>query len=196
MSMNPHTVPKDGFIGTGTKASVYNSVTSSNHDIATTADQEYVLGQKIRYYNSTLGGWGTCIYLQLIAGAVTVVAGSPVGVDDTADSYYAVTGDRSETGAGCARAIALSTMTTTNYGWFWCAGVCPDFSTDGTTAFSEVTVPVGTDITAGANFEFTADLNITLGTNDATLTKMGYSLIATGGTSSDLANLVLFDTWQ
>ena len=69
------------------------------------------------------------------------------------------------------------TMTADNYGWFWCAGVCPDAATlGGANALSAETVLVGTDVTAGAAFEFTVDQNITVATNDATITKMGYSL--------------------
>ena len=196
MSNNPHTVPKGGFVGTGNKASVYNAVTSPHHNVATASASEYVLGQKIRYYNSTLKGWGTCIYLQYSAGAATMVAGSPVMVDEALDSLYTVTEEYLTMAIGGPAAIALTTMTTLYYGWFWCGGVCPDFSTNGTTDFSAVTVPVATDLIAGQNFQAgTDDLNIDLGTSDATISAMGWSLAADAG-PTDMANLVLYDLWS
>jgi hypothetical protein len=198
MSNNPHTVPKGGFIGTGNKASVYNAVTSPHHNVATASASEYVLGQKIRYYNSTLKGWGTCIYLQYDDGeaAIAEAAGHPCGVLNNGDNPYKVSANVAEVGVGAPRAISLSAMTDQYYGWFWCGGVCPDFLVDGgASAYSAVVTLVGTNVTAGTAFINVANLTITVATNDATFAKMGYSLIATGDTNSDLANLVLYDLW-
>jgi len=199
MSLQPYSVPKDGFIGTGTKASVYNDhASSSQHDIDTL--DEFVLGTKIRYYNATLGGFGTCIYLRYSAGAEVLAAGYPVQLDPTLDDAYYVTGDAS-TFAGLHQAptaIALSAMTTTNYGWFWCGGVCPDFTgLDGSTAFSAETVATDNSIVAGSAFESdgATDGHIELAGTGTTLPHMGVALADDGGATTDMANLVLFDNW-
>tara|TARA_R110002020_G_scaffold21429_4_gene72797 strand:- start:1716 stop:2321 length:606 start_codon:yes stop_codon:yes gene_type:complete len=200
MSNNPHTVPKDGFIGTGNKASVYNAVTSPHHNVALASASEYVLGQKIRYYNKALGNFGTCIYLRYSAGDETLAAGYPVALDPALDDPHYVTGDAS-TFAGLVQAptaIALSPMTTTNVGWFWCGGACPDMAIiGGASAFSAVTVATDDSIVAGSGFESdgATDGHIEKASTGTTLPCMGIALADDGGVTTDMANLLLFDNW-
>ena len=133
--------PLDGFTG------------SAHHNVAT---EKYRLGTKIQLYHDggtdINQGYSTFIYLRAAADAETAPAmavTSVVCVDGTPESlttankFYVVTNDSDltsvETGSPCA--IALSTMTNSYYGWFWCGGVCPTAEVSGLT----ITSTAGTD---------------------------------------------------
>ena len=118
------------------------SAASVGHNLA---NPMWRLGQKWKVYNSddsvngTTGfnvGWSTFIYLKCaddIASAVAAVATSIVVIDNTiaaanaADKWFTVTSDTDQTTheSDGFMAVALSTMTNSYYGWFWCGGVCP-----------------------------------------------------------------------
>lgn len=199
MQLYNFSIPKDGFTGYGTEKEYQAKAVDTSHNVASTSAYAiYRLGTKIGYYNETLGGYGACIYLQYSAGAETLAAGYPVGIDEANDTLYSVTGDQSTIGDGSPTAIALSAMTTAYYGWFWCAGVCPDFYTSSSAKFAATTVTTNDSIAAGKAFEMplsTTDGIIHLWATAAS-TRIGYALADDGGTTTDMANLVLFDTWS
>jgi hypothetical protein len=198
MALQAHTLPINGFIETGFKASYVSRSTGGYVHHNKSATPYYPKGMKVRYYNETLEGYGTCIYLKYSEGAETLAAGYPVGIDEANDTNYSVTGDQSTIGDGTPLAIALSAMTDTYWGWFWCGGVCPDFYTSASAKFSATTVTTDNSIAAGKAFELplsTTDGVIVVATNDATITKGGYALADDGGTTTDMANLVLYDHW-
>ena len=193
MSLQPNTIPKDGFAGTGMGAN-YNPQVSTSGANSTTEDVP--LGTKVRYRNTTTGGFGTCIYLQITAGAVPVIAGLPVTIDTSVNTAYHVTGDYSVTGTGAPTAVALGIMTDQNYGWFWCGGVAPDLTTlvgSTETRFSAVTVSATT--TEGLHIVFSADSTIAVGGTTNAVTNMGYAL-ATDSTTTPMSNIVLYDHWS
>ena len=124
--------PTDGFLG------------ASHHNVAT---EEYPAGTKVQARNKgTTGkpGFSTFIYLQVgVQNVFTAIAAKSVVVPDSVGTWYKVTNDPDD----CIVlptsivAVALSAMTDLYFGWFWCAGVCPeelvpnlagDFDTDGT----------------------------------------------------------------
>ncbi|HUW99398.1 MAG TPA: hypothetical protein VMY35_00330 [Phycisphaerae bacterium] len=92
----------------------------------------YPVGTKIQVYNETAGvaGYSTFVYAQaetqdatnVIKARMflTTLAATPVWWKLTNDAGADI-GD----GINCL-VVALSTMTTAYYGWFWCEGVCPE----------------------------------------------------------------------
>ena len=93
----------------------------------------YPVGTKIIVRNPgttySATGNSTLIYLQAGTAATGLaVAAKHVCVPDTDTNLYKVTNDKT-TGlnpAGCPLvAVALTTMTNSYYGWYWCGGVCP-----------------------------------------------------------------------
>lgn len=106
---------------------------------------KYPLGTKWQLYcrgnAASLGvahhrGWSTFVYLKAESTATTAIACSalyfacPNGTLAPAmsrDSLYIVTADSDRTTHETMGlvAMALSTMTNSYYGWFWCGGVCP-----------------------------------------------------------------------
>ncbi len=193
----PYAVPMDGFTGHGQARGYTELSLGTSHNVVSTSRYAFPLGTIIQYYNSSLGGPGACIYLTYSVGAETLAAGYPVGVDEGVDGYLQVTGDQSTIGDDGPTAIALSAMTTTYLGWFWCWGVPPDFYTSSSAKFSATTCTTDDAIVAGKGFEMafsTTDGIITVATG-AALTKMGYALADDGGASTDMANLWLFNTW-
>jgi hypothetical protein len=126
--------PPDGFTGSG------------HHNVAAAI---YPVGTKIQVYDETNKGYATFIYLQFVKGtAAALAAKDPVAMDTseqataaTTTTYYKVGQDGGEVLLDGPIAVALSTLTTAYYGWFWCGGVCPvsfvsdlggNYVTDGT----------------------------------------------------------------
>jgi hypothetical protein len=116
-------LPVDGFTG------------ADHHNVLT---PYYPIGTKIQVYDVTNKGYATMIYLQYIAGTkaatLALAAGQfccpPIAANASSGQaavnvYYKVTDDASEALVQGPIAVALSAMTTTYYGWFWCGGVCP-----------------------------------------------------------------------
>ena len=113
-------MPIDGFTG------------ALHHNVVAA---QYPVGTKIAVYNTgtkpgitSEPGWATFIYLKVGTQDTTAIAAKTIVVQDSATNWYEVTNDPDdcvnvETGAA---AIALSAITDAYYGWFWCAGVCPE----------------------------------------------------------------------
>ena len=172
--VNPNlSIPTGGFTG------------SSHHNVATAA---YPVGTKIQVYDSTNKGYSTFIYLQFIQGtAGTLAAKDPVAMDTseqatsaTGATWYKVCSDGGEALVLGPVAVAISTMTTAYYGWFWCGGVCP---VDSVSGLGGNYVTDGS-LTAGGAFvgaDSTADGCIALSLAAATASSqsiVGVSLIA------------------
>ena len=204
-------IPVNGFAELGDGDSGYGLHKNTHHNVATAAFQ---VGTKVRYYNANLvtsdsaamPGWGTCIYLRYSAGAETLAAGYICQPDPALDSLYYVTGDVStfvHLAAAKPNCIALTAMTTTYYGWFWCGGVCPDFHTAADTPFSETTCVTDNTLTAGEGFAVQsagtpADDTIVaydIGSPHAgnNYSQAGWVLADDGGITCDMANLVMID---
>lgn len=115
--------------------------------------ESWALGTKRRIYDDTGNGWATLMFLYYTTGAGTVAAataGSPCGIDTTAmataGQYCHVTNDGSDAQLTGPIAIALGTMVTARYGWFWVGGVCP---VDTIPALDDQLFPTDGSITAG-----------------------------------------------
>ncbi len=89
------------------------------------------IGEKQWIYNESAGinGWSCFVYLQIGTqnGSVAIAVKSAV-VPDSASKWYQMTNDPDDniklpTQYG---AIALAAITDAYYGWFWCAGACPE----------------------------------------------------------------------
>ncbi len=118
--VNPNMgIPPDGFTG------------ATHHNVVANA---FPIGSKVAVYNTgvTLGnpGWSTFIYLQIGTQNPDIdIAVKTVCVGGDASHWYIITNDGATgyvalvTGAAV---VALSAMTDAYYGWFWCAGVCPE----------------------------------------------------------------------
>ena len=175
------------------------SAASVGHNLA---NPMWRLGQKWKVYNSddsvdgTTGfnvGWSTFIYLKGaddIATAPAATATSIVVIDNTiaaanaADKWFTVTGASANTthDSDGFLGVALSTMTNSYYGWYWCGGVCPiGFVPLFTTAST-----LATDDSVVANCEVgsytTAALTIGLRANptDSSYAGVGFALYADG----------------
>ena len=108
-----------------------------DHNVAT---ERVPVGTKCAIYNHTSTGkkgWSTLIYLQAVANAGVAIAAKQFLVRDVAAYPYRVTNDpddalvaNTELGSLPA-AVALSAITTTYYGWFWCGGQAPEFLVSG-----------------------------------------------------------------
>jgi len=106
---------------------------------------KYQLGTKWQLYNRgdavSIGvgyhrGWSRFIYLKAEPTATTAIACTTLMLvvpDSTMvagmahDALYTVTADSDRTTHDThgVVAVALSTMTNSYYGWYWCGGVCP-----------------------------------------------------------------------
>lgn len=203
MAAYPYAVPRDGFTETGL-GNVYIAKSSNEFHNVSAADV-FKVGTKIRYYNDRQSGWGTAIYLRYSKGAETLAAGYIVQPDPALTSLYYVTGDAStfvQLAVGKPCAIALSAMTTAYYGWFWCGGVCPDFNTAASTAFSATTCATDDSLTAGEGFgsdgatdahlEAYNVMAVHTADNNA---QAGWVLADDGGVTATMAKLVLIDWW-
>ena len=147
-------IPTGGFTGSG------------HHNVAAAI---YPIGTKIQAYDSTSNGYATFIYLQYIIGSSsTLGAKDPVAMDTseqstvaTTSTWYKVTSDGGEALILGPLAFAISTLTTTYYGWFWCGGVCPVALVSGLggTYVTDGTIAAGKAFTGGNS---TADGNISL----------------------------------
>jgi len=96
------------------------------------ATEVYSVGTKRMVYDDTNNGWATLIYLYYTTGAGTVAAAtvkSICAMDTTgmatAGQWFHVTNDGSDAQLTGPIAIALGTLVTGKYAWFWCGGVCP-----------------------------------------------------------------------
>ena len=198
--------PKSGFTGYGKGDGFKQKDLATPHNVADTSSYKiYVPGTKFRYYNPELKGWGTCIYLRYSAGAETLVAGMICQPDPALDSLYYVTGDADtfvDLAVGKPNCIALSAMTTTYWGFFWCGGVCPDFYTSATVKFSAVTCATDNSLTAGEGFGAERTTDGKIASYDTTSvhtadnhSQAGWVLADDGGTTTDMGNLVLIDFW-
>ena len=197
MSLQPNTIPKDGFAGTGMGAN-YNPQVSTSGANSTTEDVP--LGTKVRYRNNATGLFGTCIYLKINSGvgAVSIIAGAPVATLDTGADYYTVTNDNTDHALAGATAICLSIMTSGNYGWFWCGGGCPDLTTlvgSTETRFSAVTCGVDTDLIGGQGFQANADNQVDLSVGGIVAYSVMGTALAAAATTSAMSNLTLIDNW-
>ena len=120
---------------------------------AISATEDFPLGTKRAIYDDTNNGWSILMYLYYTTGAGTVAAatvGSPCGIDTTAmetgGQYCHVTNDGSDAQLTGPVAIALSTMVTARYGWFWVGGVCP---VDTIATLDDQLFPTDGSVTAG-----------------------------------------------
>jgi len=118
---------------------------STHHNVATA---KYGVGECIWVRNESLGqpGWSKFIYLGIgTQNADSAIAVKSYCIQDSATVWYLLTNDPDS----CIKipttqgVVALSAMTDAYYGWFWCAGVCPEehlstlggnFATDGNVA--------------------------------------------------------------
>lgn len=150
---------------------------SSHHNVPSPA---YPVGTKIEVYNKGTKagqpGFATLMYLKVgTQNAAVAIAAKSVCVCDSAADWYKVTNDPDDCvkKRGMPVAVALSTMTDGNYGWFWVGGVCPEefianlggnYATDGTVAAGPICVG---DLAADAmGFSATVD-GSTAGTTPA-----------------------------
>ncbi len=204
-------MPKSGFTGYGDGGGRQDKDITTSHDVITTSAYKiYVPGTKMDYYNKTLQGYGTCIYLRYSEGGETLAAGMICQPDPALDSLYYVTGDCStfvDLAVAKPNCIALSAMTTTYWGWFWCSGVCPDFFTSATARFDATTTTTDTNLTAGEGF--CHDGTAAGGDDDGFLqsydvgsihtadnySQAGWTLADDASTSTDMGNLVMIDFW-
>ena len=202
-------MPKSGFTGYGDGGGFTEKDISTSHNVVDTSDYKiYVPGTKMRYYNSTLKGWGTCIYLRYSKGAETLAAGyivQPDPAETATPKHYNVTGDAStfvSIGLCTPQAIALSAMTTAYWGWFWCGGLCPDFFTSASARFDATTCASDDSLTAGEGFQ--SDLStdghleswdtISVHTGQGTGCA-GYVITDDGTTTVTMSKLILMDWW-
>jgi len=192
MSLQPYSIPKNGFAGTGGPNTFQTASTLEGHNSSTEA---FPTGTKIRYNNETLGGAGSCVYQKFDNGAgnVAIVAGSLLKATTTIGT---VTGDVTDQAAGGATCIALSAITDGNYGWFWCAGVCPDFNTAASTKFSASSILTDGNVVADvALIGTTTDLEIGIATVDQLVPMVGYALADDTSTALAMASVVLYDNF-
>lgn len=163
-------VPPDGFTG------------ASHHNVATA---QYEPGTKIKVYDKTNKGYATLIYLQYIAGtkaATLALAAKQFVCMDTSEqaaaatspTYFKVGDDASECLLTGPMAVALSAMTTTYYGWFWCGGVCP---VDSVAALGGNYVTDGT-VAAGLGFTGVANASATASNADKIILKLSSTAAA------------------
>ena len=108
---------------------------STHHDVAT---PQFSRGEKISIMNqSTAGqeGWSTFIYLTVgTQNANSLIAAKSLVVPDSGTDVLVVTNDPDDclVNTGCLlAAYALSAMTNTYSGWFWCGGICPEYFVSG-----------------------------------------------------------------
>lgn len=116
--IDPHCgPPQDGFLG------------AESHNVATAI---YTLGTKVAVPNKGTGveGWSVFVYGECESqDATNVLAVKHLcGIDSTSPTPFLFTNEvASDLGASNQPiVIALSAMTSGRYGWFWCAGVCPE----------------------------------------------------------------------
>ena len=205
MSLGLRTVPKTGFTGYGTETGFTVLDPESSHNKAPTDLNAlvYPLGTIIPYFNANLGGYGACVYCSCteastdaiaVGDAVTLTASSMT--DLTNDASAGMVGDYAAEG-GIPAAIALTTMTTTYHGWFWCMGVCPPLYTAAATLLSANTglTSAGGIIAMSPFIASTTDGNIALHQKDAASTDvevMGMSIAADSGNNNTFSNIRLF----
>ena len=96
------------------------------------ATEDFPLGTKRMVYDDTNQGWATLMYLYYTSGAGTVAvatARSICAIDTSAiatgGQWCHVTNDGSDAQLIGPLAIALGTLVTARYAWFWVGGVCP-----------------------------------------------------------------------
>lgn len=108
--------PIDGFTG------------ATSHNVASAA---YPLGTKIPVYNTGVAagvaGGATFVYGRLFFHGQTLAAKHLCVLDDAPLSWNFTSDVGTDLGPSISPVvIALSAMTDTYYGWFWCEGVCPE----------------------------------------------------------------------
>ncbi len=145
---------------------------------AVSATEDFPLGTKRQVYDDTNNGWATLMYLYYTTGAGTVAAAtvkSICGIDTTAmatnGQYCHVTNDGSDAQLLGPMAIALGTLVTARFAWFWIGGVCP------------------VDTVPGLDGVFKTDDSITAGTycklvDDASILKFELATASTAGNLS------------
>jgi len=113
------TIPIGGFTG------------STHHNVAA-ADRDYPIGMVKRVYcDGTVGvkGFAEFVYLYYAGSGAPTLAAKQICVPDSATIWYQFTNDPDScvmaTGSMLA-VVAISPMTDTYFGWFWCGGVCPE----------------------------------------------------------------------
>jgi hypothetical protein len=199
------TEPIGGFIGTGF-ANQYQASTSLHHNVSATA--YFNPGTKVRYYNATLKGWGVCIYAKYSKGAETLAAGYLMGIDSAnapgTYGYHSITGDVSTFGtsgrSGGLYAVALSAMTDTYWGWFWCGGIVPDFYTSATAKIGDSDFLTDGNIIAGAavapHLSTDATMILAIDTNaTASNPHMGFAYADDSSTALGMDMVSLVDRW-
>lgn len=125
------------------------------------ATEDFPLGTKRAVYCSTHKGWATLMYLYYTSGAGTVAVatvGSLCGLDTTAvgtaGQNLHITNDGSDALLLGPIAVALGTMVTARYGWFWVGGVCP---TSVIATLDDQLFPTDGSITAAGEWMVLAD---------------------------------------
>lgn len=92
---------------------------------------QFPIGTKMQVKcDGSLGkaGYSTLIYLQVGTQDGTSIAAKMACIPDSATIWYQLTNDadsciKTPTNLGC---WGISAITNAYYGWFWCAGVCPE----------------------------------------------------------------------
>lgn len=132
-SMNTLTsIPVDGLQG------------KSHHNVSSPI---YPVGTKLDV--QTANGISTLAYLKVGAqGSSTdaIKAGSICGLHTTSADGYSVSNDKASAIVGGPAAVAISAMTTGNYGWFWVGGPAPLISAVAGGIAATATIPTKNDV--------------------------------------------------
>lgn len=198
----PNSEPINGFIETGGAGGYQAHSPATYHNVAS---PKYPLGTIIGYFNATLHGYGACVYAQcdevssgsIVVGRVLTLKSS-YGTILTDDASAGMVGTY-QTHAGVPAAIAMSTMTTDYYGWFWIMGCCPDLYTAAGTSLSANTgITSGGSIAADCAFiASTTDGAIAVYDADAAnvdVEPMGFALAADSTNANTFSNIRLYGT--
>ena len=94
------------------------------------ATEDFPLGTKRMVYDDTNQGWATLMYLYYVKGTAALATVRSICALDTSEmatggQWNRVCNDGGETRLLGPIAIALNTMVTARYAWFWVGGVCP-----------------------------------------------------------------------
>lgn len=166
----------DRFPGVGNDRDAGPLAKVTEHPSHNVTTEKFPIGTKIvaRNHSAVAGvdGLFTLIYLNLEAqdGTNVLAVKHRVALDATTPHPFFVTNevatDIDESSGPLA--VALSAMTTGNYGWFWCGGVCPEEFVSGLGGFynTDNTVTIGEMVRAD------------LATAGTTVGEMGFAIKA------------------
>ena len=160
-------------------ASGWHFANTSHHNVATAG---FTPGKRVAVWDDTNSGWSILAYLrgtgtQTVTG---ITAGVVCGHFATYAWYYV--GPTTSTcvdGPFCA--IPVATVTTTYYGWYWIAGVCPNdwvaSFQDAASATSTI-LPTDGSVTASNDIMLLDSSGLKLATkNSATVGSVGWALV-------------------